>query len=346
MADGRGVDPPPKVGITSSDLPDMSRNSSGAGLERAGTAEERSDEVEFPLLKWTRRLSAAERRADRESDAPDAETLVRCALAGGPVPRRDPDCREHMLPPHNGRLAWHQILPLSVPQCRICTLPSSTGTCAGCMRLVAALGQPADTLEMLAMARTREEPESTFWAWKERAAANGTEHGPSDWLSGTDAALSSYVDRHADRLLEGDPVVTFVPTRAALVAAAFRRAGERHWSPGIEPRSTGKKVGKWFQHESNQVERLSRTADHWSVEADVVERPVLLFDDVFVSGASMFSYAHALKRAGATEVRAVAVVRHIDARNPDYHDAARITRRTQPLSWSARQPHIAYAKPA
>jgi len=63
---------------------------------------------------------------------------------------------------------------------------------------------------------------------------------------------------------------------------------------------------------AGQEQRLERTADDWRVDQETVAgRSVVLIDDVFVSGASMFSYAQALRQAGAKEIRAIAIGRHI-----------------------------------
>jgi len=61
---------------------------------------------------------------------------------------------------------------------------------------------------------------------------------------------------------------------------------------------------------------------------------VLLLDDVFVTGASLFSYAKALRLAGATEVRGVAIARHVSTRHCNYFDALRIIRRSAGWEWS------------
>lgn len=66
----------------------------------------------------------------------------------------------------------------------------------------------------------------------------------------------------------------------------------------------------------------------------------MLFDDVFVTGASMFSYAIALKAAGATGVRGVAIGRHVAHNYRDYRDALRIVRRDTSYYWSAGRVNI------
>jgi hypothetical protein len=82
-------------------------------------------------------------------------------------------------------------------------------------------------------------------------------------------------------------------------------------------------------------ERLARTPEDWLIpRAGAPRGPVLLFDDMFVSGASMFSYAAALRQAGATEIRSVCIGRHVPDTHWDYWDAARILRGAGEFRWT------------
>ena len=64
---------------------------------------------------------------------------------------------------------------------------------------------------------------------------------------------------------------------------------------------------------------------------------MVLFDDVFVTGASLLTYAQALRAAGATEVSAVTVVRHVPMRHVNYFDALRLRRLVAPWDWTAER---------
>jgi phosphoribosylpyrophosphate synthetase len=155
------------------------------------------------------------------------------------------------------------------------------------------------------------------------------------------AALSAYLETHQYRLLEQDPILTAVPSRAPLIGRTMQRAGQAGWF-ARQIQSTGEKRGAWFQHLGDQVERCSRTEHDWDVRSETVEgRHVLLLDDVFVTGTSVFSYAKALQKAGAATVRAVVVVRHVSRRSPHYSDAWRIARRTHDLAWSPARSRVA-----
>lgn len=280
---------------------------------------------EDPARVWDGRLTREQRKADIEHERAQ---LIECMRLNPPrfssTVRRDP------------LRSWMPILPDHVPRCRICTLPSVKGLCAGCKRLGKLYGQPLDSLEFLAIVEKTEQPERMMWDWKDLTTVvdGSNQRPPLGWLSDIAAGLSSYVEAHRDRLLADSPLLTWIPSRAPLFMSAMRLAAER----GVFSRpltSSGHKRSEWYQHGSTQAERISRTVADWNVdEAVVAGRPVLLFDDVFVTGASVFSYAAALRQAGATEVRGVVVGRHIQMTHCDYHDAARIERASRGLAWS------------
>jgi hypothetical protein len=89
-----------------------------------------------------------------------------------------------------------------------------------------------------------------------------------------------------------------VPSNAPLVLRSFERAaklGRFH----LELTPTGNKLGNWRQHRS----RGPLLPSDWHVDAEsVAGQRVVLFDDFFSSGQSMFSYAAALRAAGARSV--------------------------------------------
>ena len=241
----------------------------------------------------------------------------------------DPDVRDDNLP------HWRPVLPPEVPQCDICALPSSKSRCRGCGELIKAQGTPVATLEFMTVVDKRSAPESIMWGWKNEAEVRAdTVHGPHEWLSGVAVGLSGYVEAHASRLLEGNPYLTAVPSRAPLIATAMRMARDKNWY-AVPVQDAGSKVGDWYQHSSDKPTRMSRTSEDWTVDADAVAgRPVLLFDDVFVTGTSVFSFARTLKRAGATEIRVVVIGRHVADKHRDYYDALRFVRRTREWRWT------------
>ena len=136
--------------------------------------------------------------------------------------------------------------------------------------------------------------------------------------------------------------MTWVPSRGPLIATALASA-PRPAVFSIPIESTGHKNGAWQQHTmASQAERLARICSDWAVDGRAVAgRSVLLIDDVFVTGASMLSYAAALLRAGAVDVRAIAVSRHIRDTHSDYFDALRIVRRTGEWVWDPTRARVA-----
>lgn len=274
-----------------------------------------------PLLAWTRPLTSAERDADIWSDFTGIDGLE---FTTAP-------------PLWNG---WCPVLPGDVPQCPICTLPTRQGRrCAGCQKLCEIHGRPIDTLEFLAITNKREGPERLMWDWKENTAlVDGVWRPRYSCLGMVADALSEYLHAHAHQLLAGDPIQTAVPSlgsRAPVIAAVSALAAS-DGKPSLDLTETGSKVGDWLQHKmSGQAQRLERTRHDWRVcEHTVADRPVVLVDDLFVTGASMSSYAQALRDAGATEIRAIAIGRHIAANYANYGDALRIVRRTREFGWS------------
>jgi hypothetical protein len=270
--------------------------------------------------------AAAQRAADRNADAGPTLQL----LDSFPAIGRHPVGREECLP------AWPPVLPAEVPQCSVCGLPSTGPRCAGCEDLVQLHGTPLDTLEFLAIVEKGSVPEKLIWDWKnESTVRDGVVAGPHDWLIGIAAALSAYCEAHADRLLAGTPVITAIASRAPLIASAFQLAADRGWF-ALEVNATGQKSGTWLQDEMpGEPERPARSRGDWLIQfASAPRGPIVLFDDVFVSGASMFAYAAALRQAGATEIRSVCIGRQVPDTHWDYWDAARVLRRTGEFRWA------------
>jgi hypothetical protein len=182
----------------------------------------------YPLLTWTRPLTASERNADIRSDLPSR--ALRRFRTGGPYVPPKPHDREGHLP-----TGWYPVLPGTVPQCRICTLPNRNGLCAGCSKLRRVLGTPLSTLEVLSVATKGDVIEQFIWDWKGYIADGGYGWGPLPrWNFGWDscaetlaAALSAYSEAHAHRLMADEPLVTSIPSRGPVIAACFALATER-----------------------------------------------------------------------------------------------------------------------
>ena len=204
-----------------------------------------------------------------------------------------------------------------------------------------ALWRAGDTLELLTIVNKRAPPETEMWTWKnETTQADNVWHHPAARLGHMTSRLSAYVEAQADRLLADNPVLTAIPSRAPLIAKTFELAAEKGWY-ALTPVSSGAKRGDWAQHGSDVDQRLSRTPADWVIHTEAVAgRTVVVFDDVFLSGASMFTYAMALKAAGATTVRGVVIGRHVSYTHGDYHDALRIVRRTRAFDWSPERTNI------
>ena len=287
----------------------------------------------FPLLAWTRPLSSAERAAELEVEqAREAADLDADPQKWIRDYKRDQTFDLSKCDPRH-LSSWLPVLPDEVPKCEVCTLPSTKELCSSCQRLLKLHGRPIASLEFLTVCGKRDGPERTIWDWKESTVAG--DGPPDDWLSGVSTALSAHLDAHQERLLAGDPLITTVPSRAPVIDTAMHSAAARGWF-SADISALGDKHGDWLQHKmSGQAERLGRTPNDWSLRTRIAHgRPVLLLDDVFVTGASMYSYAEALKQAGALEVRCLAIVRHVADSHWNYYDALRIVRRKGPWDWA------------
>jgi hypothetical protein len=274
----------------------------------------------FPMMTWTSPLKREERAADKAAD----QHIF-----------REPTV-EDFLTVHD---SWHPVLPPSeVPLCQVCSLPSSRHLCSGCAKLLPLYDKPLDSLDFLAISKRAEAPETNIWNWKEHAcSARGVEHLPRIWLAETTKKLSTYLEAHRVRLLADDPLVTSIPSRVPLIQVLMQSAAA-DGALSIDVQHVADKNGAWLQHLLNQPERLSRVTADWAYHGPPLRgRPVLLLDDVFVTGASACSFAAVLKQAGASEVRFLAIARHMHDFNGDYWDALRIVRRTKEWVWSPNQ---------
>jgi hypoxanthine phosphoribosyltransferase len=102
------------------------------------------------------------------------------------------------------------------------------------------------------------------------------------------------------------------------------------WSPGT-------KRGDWREKRDHRPREVS----DWNVVAPTVAgRRVLLFDDFLVTGESLFSYATALRQAGAQEVRAVVFQRIARA---SYREVGRLRRKGlhKELTWRPDRAEVA-----
>jgi adenine/guanine phosphoribosyltransferase-like PRPP-binding protein len=283
----------------------------------------------YPLSAWTRPLTAAERALDVAA-GPEID-WVALALAGIHARDRDPLRRSDMLPKH-----WLPSLPNGVPSCYVCGLPELQGLCQRCRVLLNRFDWSIESIDYLAVSSKRDFLEQLIWTWKRSAEiSRRLRSDPSDELESIAAGLSAYFEQHQDRLLAGISLITAVPSRVPLMGTALALAERRGWfSVPVQP--SGRKTSQWFQHASHAGgERLARSSADWAIDADVVDgQYVLVLDDLFVSGASMLSYVQALRSAGATPLRCVALARHVGDRHWNYWDALRIVRRAGDYEWN------------
>ena len=214
---------------------------------------------------------------------------------------------------------WHPDWPPMLAHtrllgaCRWCSAPSRpapNGLCAVCRTLLRRTKSPLTSLEFVSVATTADALFGRLAAWKERrggrACALELAFGPE--LGQPYAAmLSAYFEAHAHRLLGDDVTVVVAPTSVPVVSRALRLAARQGWF-AFDVRNVATRVRGRRQREASQAERLKRDPSDYLMTRSITGR-VVLVDDVYVSGATMHSFARALLDAGAREVRGVALLR-------------------------------------
>lgn len=246
-------------------------------------------------------------------------------------PRPAADDRDGKVAELSASWALSPVLAPGGPQCAACRVPlAKPGICTRCRDAIAEHPGALTTLEFIAMAGTDAFGYLQAATWK-KVWHRGRQ--PNSYLlDAVSVALSAYFEAHHDRLLSADPVVTLVPTGAPVIEAAFNLAQQRGWL-SVACVRTGTKVGDWRQHDRHE----HLTPAHWKVDDSLVAgRRVLLLDDFLMSGQSVFSYAAALRAAGATHVQAVVVERIVRS---DYYATLAWLRPYRDVLW---EPSVAY----
>ena len=133
------------------------------------------------------------------------------------------------------------------------------------------------------------------------------------------AILSAYLEHHLGGrrlgLSHGFGVVTTVPSSRPVIAGALRRATlEGWWSTELTVVATAR-PGHARQRRRPDAERM-HVRGKWEVDRAAVDGlDVLVIDDIYTSGGSVYSFAGALRDAGARSVRAVVLARNVGAKD-------------------------------
>jgi ComF family protein len=236
-----------------------------------------------------------------------ARRAARAAL-DAVVPPTCPACREQVATPHAlCARCWSKLAWIDRPWCESCGLPfeyatglSGTPVCAACLarpplcaKSRAALRYDADSrglvLAFKHADRTQNAP--AFAAWMARAGA--------DTLAGADLLVP--VPLHWTRLVRR----RF--NQAALLARALSKRSGIPVAPDLLARVRMTRT----QGDLTRAQRRRNVRGAFQVRATAPLRgkTVVLIDDVMTTGATFEACARALRRAGAREVRALALAR-------------------------------------
>ena len=123
------------------------------------------------------------------------------------------------------------------------------------------------------------------------------------------AALSSYLEAHRHRLVDRGALMVAAPTRNPVVANALQLARDSGWfSPPLITVSclADEAIGQRF---SSKEARGLVGSENWAVPEGISGQDIVLLDDILTTGATLFGYAAALRKAGALTVRGVVIER-------------------------------------
>jgi hypothetical protein len=244
-------------------------------------------------------------------------TPGRPSTARPPLPPA-PDTRTPVLVGLAGRGGLWPLLPWN--PCALCALtrrtPDPAPLCDGCRRLRRIYGTVLADLEPAALTARDWSLGAAVRTFKDAGARI---HGPH--ARALAAILSAFLEArlgpaalapsdHAQR------VIAPVPSAHPAIPAALARARhEDWWAPELRPVARVRD-GVPGQRRRPRAERL-RIDGKWLVDAAAVaSRDVLVLDDVCSTGATVHSFARALRDAGAREVRAIVLARNA---GPDGH---------------------------
>lgn len=219
--------------------------------------------------------------------------------------------------------------------CPACFTPRRTpglSECTSCREVVGRNPLGLDSLDVVTLSTPREGLEPLAIRWKD--AYGG---GSNSDLHKLAAPLSAYLETHSDALgLSSDVLITDVPSSSALIRSAMNLCRTIGWYD-VEMETVGgaRDPGRKQRHLEQDVRRRL-TRDDWVVDEEAVGgRETVLIDDVMTSGASLHSYASALKLAGAWRIRGLVLIRNIGG--TVYQEVLQAEQRADATPWSREQ---------
>lgn len=217
--------------------------------------------------------------------------------------------------------------------CPRCYMPrrSALYVCSTCLAVGAKNPLALDSFEAITVATTTGGLEPLLASFKDRPRAEGDRA-----LARLAAPLTSYLERHRDGLELGSEQTLFtgVPSSSNVIARALQLGIKLGWFDRETEHTGESRHPERKQRKGDRDSRRSLTYADWSVDADRVrDRNVVLVDDLMTTGASLHSYAKALKRAGAKRIRGVVLIRHVSGYVYE-EGLAQLRSRGEEPSWS------------
>jgi predicted amidophosphoribosyltransferase len=201
--------------------------------------------------------------------------------------------------------------------CGFCTKPRQPDradftTCFNCYRHRQRYGRALDELVPI----TYSAPTWTLGRAIRRFKDDDRADANHDRAASFGAILSAFLEQQLERIGRVPASrwrIVPVPSSKPLVVSALERAArEGWWTPAVSTDLISAREGTPRQRDRPGGERWI-VEDKWEFDpsADEFGDPILLLDDMYTSGGTLQSLAHALKRAGVRLVSAVVIERNI-----------------------------------
>jgi hypothetical protein len=213
--------------------------------------------------------------------------------------------------------------------------------CPTCSARRKRLGQSAESLEAVTVDSTDGPFHAHLRAWKNWGTPVLCDGDVWELATGarnsifSAAVLSAYLEAHRRRLTAAGELLVTVPSRHKVISAALEAARHQQWYAPDVVTGGEPPLEATPQRHATSGARAKVGSESWPVAEELRGRDVVLLDDVLTTGATLFGYAAALRRAGVPRVRAVVLERIVSGNV--YSEALAARRRERTMQWHPAQ---------